>query len=413
MTKSGISLENVKINNKAAILEILNKKGEMPRKDIAAELKLTPAAVTLLCTELLEDGILLEKGEMQEEKRAGRRKVLIDINYDYKYIVAVNIETMNTYVTITNLKGHRISQRSLNTDSAMEPEEFLRRIASECKALLWECEKNSSQVLGMGICLPGIVNRKEGISEDTYSIWRRAVPVKKIMETYMNCPVIVENNIKAFAEGELLYGMGKTEENLLFLKWGPGVGSAMVIGNQVYEGAGRKAAEIGHYILESGQKKCLCGRTGCLETEVSITAVTEKLKAVYSKESTPELYRATHGDIQALTGEFVYEMVENTSKEYSIRNTDAAARVFDECIAAMARVFVNVLTVMAPDRAILFGCMLENDKIRKRFLEICRFYDKRYDENYMAKSVLSKQITYIGAATLVAREYFFNFGYSD
>ena len=151
----------------------------MPRKDIAAELKLTPAAVTLLCTELLEDGILLEKGEMQEEKRAGRRKVLIDINYDYKYIVAVNIETMNTYVTITNLKGHRISQRSLNTDSAMEPEEFLRRIASECKALLWECEKNSSQVLGMGICLPGIVNRKEGISEDTYSIWRRAVPVKK------------------------------------------------------------------------------------------------------------------------------------------------------------------------------------------------------------------------------------------
>ena len=56
----------------------------------------------------------------------------------------------------------------------------------------------------------------------------------------MNCPVIVENNIKAFAEGELLYGMGKTEENLLFLKWGPGVGSAMVIGNQVYEGAGVK-----------------------------------------------------------------------------------------------------------------------------------------------------------------------------
>ena len=30
MTKSGISLENVKINNKAAILEILNKKGKCP-----------------------------------------------------------------------------------------------------------------------------------------------------------------------------------------------------------------------------------------------------------------------------------------------------------------------------------------------------------------------------------------------
>ena len=73
MTKSGISLENVKINNKAAILEILNKKREMPRKDIAAELKLTPAAVTLLCTELLEDGILLEK-RRNAGREAGRAK---------------------------------------------------------------------------------------------------------------------------------------------------------------------------------------------------------------------------------------------------------------------------------------------------------------------------------------------------
>lgn len=74
MTKSGISLENVKINNKAAILEILNKKGEMPRKDIAAELKLTPAAVTLLCTELLEDGILLEKEKCRKRSGQGEEK---------------------------------------------------------------------------------------------------------------------------------------------------------------------------------------------------------------------------------------------------------------------------------------------------------------------------------------------------
>lgn len=43
MRKTGISLENVKINNKSAILDILNKNGSMSRKDIAGCLGLTPA----------------------------------------------------------------------------------------------------------------------------------------------------------------------------------------------------------------------------------------------------------------------------------------------------------------------------------------------------------------------------------
>lgn len=49
----------------------------MSRKDIAIELGLTPATVTLICTELISAGILCEKGEVEEERRAGRRKVLL------------------------------------------------------------------------------------------------------------------------------------------------------------------------------------------------------------------------------------------------------------------------------------------------------------------------------------------------
>ncbi|MBE6736166.1 MAG: winged helix-turn-helix transcriptional regulator, partial [Ruminococcaceae bacterium] len=83
MKKTGINLENVKQRNKASILRLLNKNGPMSRKDIAAEVGLTPASVTLLTNEMIETGYLREVGEVQEEKRAGRRKILVSIVYDW------------------------------------------------------------------------------------------------------------------------------------------------------------------------------------------------------------------------------------------------------------------------------------------------------------------------------------------
>lgn len=54
--KAGINLENVKRNNRSAILKLLNARGSMSRKDIAAALGLTPATVTLISNELLAAG---------------------------------------------------------------------------------------------------------------------------------------------------------------------------------------------------------------------------------------------------------------------------------------------------------------------------------------------------------------------
>ncbi len=409
MHKSGITLENVKYTNKAAILKLIQKQGAMSRKDIAAEIGLTPAAVTTLCNTLIEDGIIVEKGELQEEKRAGRRKVLVDINYDYKCIVAVSIESAVTHLTITNIKGDVLAGKKIQTEADIEPEKFLEKISRESKLLLWETGKTSSELLGMGICIPGIVDRGRGISIRAYGIWNREIPVARIMERLMQCPVIVENNVKAFAEGELLYGAGKKGDDLLFIKWGPGVGSAIVIGDQLYEGHHHNAAEIGHYIIEPDGLPCRCGRRGCLETRVSAAALVERIQTIYSAEETPQLYQLTEGDKERITPELFIQWAEEEEGYFSQMDD----RVFEILKAAsdrLARAVVNAMTILAPDRTILFGPMLENDRISRVFLEDCHRYDEKYTEGYIRKSKLSKKIFYIGAAALAARTCFFETG---
>ena len=110
------------MSNRSSILKLLNDCGAMSRKDIAIELGLTPATVTLICTELISAGILCEKGEVEEERRAGRRKVLIDINYQYRYVLSVSIEAAKTCIAISNLKGLCLGAKWMPTDGGQDPE---------------------------------------------------------------------------------------------------------------------------------------------------------------------------------------------------------------------------------------------------------------------------------------------------
>ncbi len=407
MGKPGISLDSVKNNNKSEILKMLQKNGAMSRKDIATQMGLTPAAVTVLCNAMIEDHMMVELGEMQEEKRAGRKKMLVDINYDFKRIVSVNIEAADTWITVTNIRGDILAELKVHTRPEIKPEDFLEELTREIKILLWEHEVQLSDVLGIGVCIPGIVDRENGISIHAYGIWNENVPVADIFERQISCQVILENNVKAFAEGEMLYGVGKQGDNVLFIKWGPGVGSAIVIGNQLYEGYHHNAAEIGHYIVEPDGLPCRCGRRGCLETRVSMFALTERIKEVYSKEKTPVLYQETDGDKEKITKELLTRWAEEENNSYLAKMDGVVADIMVGAIERMARVAVNVMTILAPDCAIVFGLMMENDLFYRTFMEYCRKYDENYTDGYIRRSMLSEKINYIGGTALIAHTYFF------
>ena len=137
MAYSGLNLENVKNQNRSSILKLLNDHGPMSRKDISARLGLTPASVTTLCAELLAQNILFELGEVQQDKRAGRRKILLGINYTYRYVLSISIELPATCITLCDLRGEHGSTRRIPTDTTVPPEIFLKQVANVGKALLW------------------------------------------------------------------------------------------------------------------------------------------------------------------------------------------------------------------------------------------------------------------------------------
>lgn len=407
MNNKGINLENVKIKNKSIIIRILNDKGPMSRKDIADAVGLTPATVTLLCNEMISQGIIYENGDIKDERRAGRKKILIDINCNCKYVLAIYLEAKNTYIYVCDLKSNPINKVVIKTDCSVEPEVFLKKIAEEVKIMLSNLQKDFDDILGVGIAIPGIVDRECGISKHAYGIWREQVKIKEILGKYLPCDIIVENNIKAFAQGELVYGSGRKNSNIFFLRWGPGVGASMIINNKLYEGNDNKAMEIGHYIVDANGEVCKCGKRGCLETKVSIKLIFEKISSIFSKENTPKLYESLNGNKELLNEEYFEEWI----SEIDIANSEVFDReiynIIDESIGVIAMAAANAITLFAPDETIIFGTMFDNQKIEELFLKYYSEYEVNFDEDSIHKSSLSKKIRYIGPTAIVVKKLFF------
>lgn len=396
MIYSGMNLVNLRTMNRSKLLKLLNDRGPMPRKDIAAKLGLTPAAVTQICSELLEEKILQEGGALPEEGRVGRKKILIGLNYRYAYILGVCIESEETTVSVGSMRGECRQKRVLKTDSNVEPEVFLQQIADTIRGIMADLNLKEKQFLGIGISVPGPVRSKEGVSEHAYRIWNDAVEIGAFFRARFSLPVIVENNVKAFAEAELIFGAGKEQDNILLVKWGPGVGSAIVINKRIYDNQKGRTSELGHIHVNGADKLCRCGRRGCLETEVSTHAIAEKVREQCTEDFMPIVWNFCHGAVERLQARNI--------RNWADIPDSGLKKVFDSVIMRMAGVAASAATLLAPDRVVYFGDLFRLAYFKEKFPEYYRKADITYEDGFLEFSRLSDRTDYIGPLALVFNE---------
>ncbi len=400
MKYRGINLENVKNNNRSAILHILNNSGAMSRKDIAEKAGLTAASVTLICTELIEEGIITELGEVVEEKRAGRKKILVDINPAYRHILCISIESDETYISVTNCKGTVEESKVLATDKKESAEDFLDKIAIESGRIIWNLGISRQDIMGVAVSVPGKVDREKGISLNTFSIWTKPVPIADILKDKLGIPVVVENNLKTSAESELLFGIGKDEGNFVLLKWGPGVGSAIVIDHRIYRGAGGISAEIGHVTLGKGGKLCNCGCRGCLETEISTHAIMADIE---------EAYKSNASKMKGLTKWY------EEGNKMTYKNVDQWATIDDPVIQnillskidKLAMSMKNYKSLIDPSKVIIMGYMFEVEGFYDKFIEAYKEYESQISDDFFVKSETLARLEHIEPLALAMNEWFF------
>ena len=358
----------VKCQNQSLILRYLNKNGPASRKDIAKEVGLTSAAVTIICNELIAEGIIHEVGKDDEATGAGRRRIFLDINYDSRYILVFNIEPDMTTVALCNMAGDVFEKVSQKTIANCEPQAYLSGLCDIAKKIVKGMSQYiTSRIVSASVGIVGPIDSSHAVSLCAYGIWDKPVNIKAIMEEKLSIPCIVENNVNAFTKATMFYGPFRKHNNLHIIKWGPGVGSAVVINGKLYEGINGRSAELGHVIVQKDGDICSCGKRGCLETKVSITALNKIIP--FDKD--------------------------NFFKAY-ITAAESEREKIDDAIDVFARSIVNAITLFAPSQVLLSGYLFKDKQIREKVIEKCQKYDSQLEKYRITLNSLIEKEDYIG-----------------
>ena len=101
----------------------------------------------------------------------------------------------------------------------------------------------------------------------------RGFPLRARLADLVGVPVAIDNDAKALALGEGWVGAARGCDNYLAMVVSTGVGGGIVLDGRLLDGSGGNAGHIGHIVVEPKGRPCACGGRGCLEAEVSGTAI--------------------------------------------------------------------------------------------------------------------------------------------
>ena len=321
MTSGTRSLKGLRRGNKAAVLFLLMREGELSRIRIAAKTGLTGASVTQLCKELISEGLVEESGEVTKSV-AGRRETLLRFAGERIAAVGVNIESDNTHVSLctwNEVLAEEIYPTQMLFERGIDKlNERIAELASAC---------GGRKFVGVGIAASGIADERSGVSVTSYGILPDGLPLAAKVREGTGCEVSLINNVRAQARA-LITGC---EDDFMLVKHGPGVGCAVISDGAVVSGADGKAGELGHTVAEEGGFPCRCGKRGCLETCVSEARITE-LYAIKTGDKVP---------VREIYGRFGKD--------------DAATEIIGNCLNRLAVAIGNAAALLNPRKVLVTG----------------------------------------------------------
>jgi glucokinase len=129
------------------------------------------------------------------------------------------------------------------------------------------------KVTAIGIGAPNANYHRGTIELAPNLAWKGIVPIAKYLRKKIDVPVVITNDAKAAAIGEMKFGGAKKMKNFIVLTLGTGLGSGIVVNGEVLYGHTGFAGELGHTIVVPGGRECGCGRQGCFETYASASGI--------------------------------------------------------------------------------------------------------------------------------------------
>lgn len=140
-------------------------------------------------------------------------------------------------------------------------------IMNDC---LHQVLETNGEARALGLGIPGNVNPAQGMTRYLPSFPWGKLDIARHFAAY-NLPLTMRNDGRCAAIAESQLGSGRNSKVFALLTLGTGIGGALILNGELFDGASFDAGDFGHHVIRAGADgfPCVCGKRGCFEMHAS------------------------------------------------------------------------------------------------------------------------------------------------
>lgn len=339
---------------KAMVFEAIVDNPGTTRKKLHLQLDLRPNNVTNIVQELVEEQLVTE--HFQKSIKKGRPEIPLSVHLDKLISFGIWVVSHELIGAVTNMNGDISSQKSIVLNSETTNESFFSAVFSLINALYKEIRREQ-ELIGIGLSLPGIIDRKERIWFFN-SRWPLVKNLSfQILEERYGIPVAVEQIIDAEFTAMISKTRKREIKNGMLIHWGFGIGASYAHKGDIVNSTAGSFCELGHLkIIRNEGDLCTCGETGCLETISSMRVLLPRLRKKYGELPDNESQLATSMQHMNFHGDEDIQLA----------------------VQKMAEAVDSAYWLIFPDTIFVYGPLLANENIRIQFGKLLQDFVPSY-----------------------------------
>ena len=259
------------------------------------------------------------------------------------HVVAVDLGGTNIRAARCDAAGN-ILQR---TRQLTRPHEGTQAVLNRIVQSIHEVAGDGDTVHAVGIASPGSLNPYTGLVMFAPNLGWSHVPLRSLLQVELGLPVGIGNDANLAALGEQHYGAGRGIANLVYVTLSTGIGSGVILNNQLVLGAHGLATEGGHMTVDVFGPLSGSGVPGGFEGYAAGPAIARLAQKRLSEGCVSKMLELAEGDISKV----------------SAKEVGDAAHLGDplalEIVQHIARIiglgFVNLLHLFDPEIIVVGG----------------------------------------------------------
>lgn len=204
-----------------------------------------------------------------------------------KYAIGIDLGGTSIKYALVDKAGNSSFEGKLPSFASVSATEVVRQLIKAAKILKAEAKKQNWEIEGVGLGTPGIVDETNRIvlgGAENIVGWEN-LDVASLLEKEIHLPVVVGNDANLMGLGETKYGAGRGCTHVVFLTVGTGIGGAVIINGELFNGYANRGTELGHVPLIATGERCACGAVGCLEHYASTAALVRRFTTLAQEQN--------------------------------------------------------------------------------------------------------------------------------